>query len=436
MTYREASDFLLSLSAIARTPYLSHTSRTGAYLDRVQKLLDLLDNPEQQIPHYIHIAGTSGKGSLTHMLHAGLTVSGTRSGLLISPAPTDPRERWRVNGKMISKKEFVDIVERLKPAIEQYVETYTDDMVSYYELTIVVGLLWFAAKKVEWAVLETGMGGEFDATNIIPHKDIAVITSVGMDHTAHLGTTKTAIATTKSKIIIPGCVAYTTDRSPTVRRVIKQQCHKAGVPLHVISPSPHITHHSLAGVTWEDNDATFTVPQPGTHQARNGVLATRILTDIGVDTKSIQHAFSRLSLPARMEVVQKKPPVILDGAHNADKIATTVQTINDIAPHKRIHLVVAIAGDKDSNTIVTTLKKLPLASVAATRFTNNPYRAAAHPGALAKAFNKKNIQTTAFLDPREALHWSQTQQKKDDILLVTGSFFLSGELRPLFVPIT
>ena len=157
------------------------------YLKRLQFFLDLLGNPEKKIPHYIHVTGTSGKGSVCLMLDSILRADGRKVGVLTSPHASVLQERWAVDGKMVSEKNFTEIIEEIKQKLDEYIRKSQYDMISYYEVMTAIALYYFAKKKVEWAILEVGCGGRYDSTNVIPRKDVAVITNIGLDHTDILG---------------------------------------------------------------------------------------------------------------------------------------------------------------------------------------------------------------------------------------------------------
>jgi len=229
MNQHQAEQFILSLSNIERKEYLSPYTQHDLYLKRLQFFLDLLGNPEKKIPHYIHVTGTSGKGSVCLMLDSILRADGRKVGTLTSPHASVIQERWTINGKMMTGKDFAEIVTEIKPKFDEYIRKSPYDMVSYFEIMTAIALYYFAKKKVEWAILEVGMGGRYDSTNVIPHKDIAVITNIGLDHTEVLGNTKEKIAYEKAGIIKRGCAVFTAEKNKKVLRVIEKECRKQKV---------------------------------------------------------------------------------------------------------------------------------------------------------------------------------------------------------------
>ena len=208
MTYQEAERYLLSLTNLPRQEYMTDTRQCVQYLKRLQFFLDLIGNPGKKIPHYIHVTGTSGKGSVCSYLSAILQANGKKTGLYVSPHPTYLRERWQIQHQPMSKKDFIRIVGELKPKLNEYLRQSPYSMVSFFDLTTAIALYYFAEQKVDWAVIEVGCGGRYDATNVIPRPDIGVITTIGLDHTEVLGTTKEKIAYEKIGIIKPGSVFF------------------------------------------------------------------------------------------------------------------------------------------------------------------------------------------------------------------------------------
>jgi len=436
MVFKEAEQFLYSLSNIPRKEYMRDANGCDEYLPRVQFFLDILGNPEKDIPHYIHVTGTSGKGSVVHFLHSILHTDGRRVASTTSPHPTSIVERWKVGNAIMSKKEFVAIIEALQPNLDTYVRTSPYDMLSYFDMTTVIALYYFAKKKVAWAILEVGCGGMYDATNIIPHKDVAVITNVGLDHTELLGKTTSAIAKRKSGIITGNTNVFTSERVPTIRAIIKKQSEKT----HSTCSFTNTTALSdisvtLSGTSFQYKGHTYKIRAIGEHQALNASLAIDIAQSLGIPHTAIARGIATATQPIRMEVVSKLPLMIIDGAHNLDKINSTVRTIQKLRQHTngRLHIINGFSGDKELVPMITDLTTLSPESVACTRNTVNHFRKVANPSDIQSAWNKLSTETRTdiFLNPVDALTWTKKNMKKHDILLVTGSIFLSSEIKGL-----
>ncbi len=434
MNYQQAEQFLLSLSNLPRQEYMNDPHACGVYLKRMQFLLDLLGNPEKQIPHYIHVTGTSGKGSVSTYLHNILVADGKKVGLTTSPHPTKLTERWRTNDKNMSEREFIQIVETFKPVLDQYVRTSPYDMVSFFEITTAIALYYFAQKKVEWAVVEVGCGGRYDSTNILPWKDVAIITNIGLDHTEILGDTKEKIAYEKAGIIMKDSAVFIGEKNKRLQSIFTKEWRKVSGRSILFTPTtpPTVISRTITGQRFKYNNKTYAIQAPGIHQTTNAALAIDVAEYLGCSTKAIQTGLQRATQPLRMEVVQHSPTIILDGAHNADKIKSSVETILSMKKkNQRIHLVLGFSENKDTTSMIKKLTSLQPVSVACTRNTSNAFRKVMSPIIMERIVKKILPKTTTnvFLEPQEALHWSKSQAKKQDIILVTGSIFLSGELR-------
>jgi dihydrofolate synthase / folylpolyglutamate synthase len=414
MNFQESYDWLISLSNFPRKEYMSDPRHCSWYLKRLQFFLDILGNPEKKIPHYIHVTGTSGKGSVTTMMHSILHESGKSVGSTYSPHPTTILERWKVGNKHMTKKEFVELIEYIKPKLDKYIKTTPYDMLSFFELTEAIGFVYFAKKKVNWVVLEVACGGRYDSSNIIPKKDVAIITNIDLDHVGIIGNNKEEIAYEKSGIIKPGCAVFTQERNKKILEVINKECRKNKTSLNQVN-----------------NKINYELNVLGEHQQKNAALCSAVAKHLDIPENKIKAGLLKIRLPIRMEIVSKKPLIILDGAHNPDKIKSTVNTINELAnlqTFKPVNLIIGFSENKDTTSMIRQLSKLEPKSIACTRYTNNPFRKVTDPADTAKKFKKilPNSKIAIFLDPSDALNWSKKQK---GLILATGSIFLSGELR-------
>lgn len=416
MRYKEAERFLLSLSNL---PF--HEDRRKyrrQSIIRIRRLLSLLGNPEHRIPHVIHVAGTSGKGSVATYLASILAADGRRTGLIISPHPTMLRERWQVNHRIMSKKQFIRIMERLKVGLDRYAVRFPEDPLSFFELVTAIGFLFFADTHVAWAVVEVGMGGRYDATNVFLKKDVSVITTIGRDHEETLGSISD-IAREKAGIITPGCAVFTGAIEKTLLAIVHAEARRK----HALIVQPSANNIPLPQL------------QPlGEHQKDNARLAVAVATFVGVPPRTIERGLASAVQPLRMEVVSRRPLIILDGAHNPDKIKTTIETIKqEIRKSKgrELHMIVGFSADKHIDAIIKQLASLSPTSVICARNTINPFRKVAHPGIIARKFKKllSSASIIVRLLPADAFRDAKKLMKKRDILLVTGSIFLSGEIR-------
>jgi len=433
MTFSEAYNYILSLSNMPRLEYMKEGNMCDWYLKRLQFFLDLLGNPEKKIKHYIHVTGTSGKGSTVSFLHNILQTDGKKVASTYSPHPTIITERWKVGDTFMSKKEFVEIVEYLKPKLDEYLEKTPYDMLSFFELTEVIGFIYFSKKKVDWLVLEVACGGRYDSSNIIPHKDIAVITNIGLDHVGIIGNNKAEIAYEKAGIIKKGCEAFTTEQDKKLLEIISKEAETKKVNLHKVKINNFkIKKEKINGVVFEYEDVDFEIKALGIHQIKNAILCINIAKFLKIKNASIKQGLKNTLQPLRFEIVQEKPHIILDGAHNEDKIKSTEEAMKKIKKNK-LYIIAGFSGDKKVNNMIKSLSTLNPTFVCATKNTSNHFRKVADPKIIAKEFAKnKNTKTKIFLDPQDALEFCLAKMKKNDALLITGSIFLSGQLREKF----
>jgi len=434
MDYAEAYNFITSPDNFQRQEYLKDKSEAEIYIKRLQVLLDLLGNPEDKIPHYIHVTGTSGKGSVCLMLNSILRASGKKVGLLTSPHPSVITERWEINGKEMSKKEFTEIVDLVKQKLAEYVKISPYGIPSPFEIFTAMGLYFFAKHKVEWVVLEVGCGGKHDSTNVIPKKDVAVITNIGLDHLHILGDTKEEIAEEKSGIIKKGCAVFTAEQDPKILKIIEKESKKKKTTLIKISVNKYRDLKiDLDGTSFKYKNKNYHIPALGKHQVVNSILAINIASYLKIPDNQIRKGLAKMKAPIRMEVVSKKPLIILDGAHNEDKMKTTIETVKNLNLADNFNVLVGFSANKDIKTMIKQLAGLKPKTIICTKYTINPFREVADPELIASNFKKlvPKSKIKIFINPKKALDWAKKQQN-DGLLLVTGSMFLSGELRVYF----
>ncbi len=402
-SYDHTISFLEGLSNIAPKTKLSRNETPDLFVKRMQSFLDLIGNPEQSLK-FIHIGGTAGKGSVSTLLHSMMVAQGYRVGLYTSPFATESIEKIKVGQLYIAPEELARIVDELKPTIDQAHVYGPYGRPSYFELFLAVALIYFQRQNCDWAILEVGIGGRYDATNVIPAPQLAAITTIDYDHVHILGKTLTKITRDKAGIIKPESAFFTTERRPHLVRILQEACQTAGASFHHVKPS-------------------------NSYQLANQALATALARAAGVSDEALRAGTKLWRLPCRFETMQHKPHVILDGAHNVAKVRSTVENLARLG-YRKLHLVLAIAHDKDAEAISSII--IPRADyMYATRFQINE-RKCTDPSLLSdygKRFGQKSLSTTVHLDPYRALAAALAQATPDDVVLVTGSFFLAGELR-------
>src|SRR3989344_3140502 len=435
MNFLEAEQFLLSLRNIPRKDFIKKNKNCQICLDRLNYFLSFLGNPQNKIPHYIHITGTSGKGSLTTYLHSILHTAGKKVGSTQSPHPTKITEHWKVATKNMTDKEFENIVKIIKVALEKYISSNKYDIISYSEVLTAIGLLFFYQKNVEWAIIEVGLGGRYDSTNIIPNKDIAIITNIGLDHEKSIGPTKKAITYEKSGIIKPNTKIFTMVSDTKLLNIINNECKKNIADIKIIKKNNFkIINFSINKTQFNYLDNEYVLTTPGIHQINNALIAIEVSKYLNIPINTIKKGQANTKQILRLELFYKNQ-IILDGAHNKDKMKSTVDFIKKINEknEKNIHILIGFSENKKYKQMIKMILDLNPKSIAISRNTNNPFRKVASPIDIKKECNKKNTNNTlhVFVDPEKALDWSMKKIKKNDILLITGSIFLSGQIRPL-----
>ena len=361
------------------------------YLKRTQFFFDLIKNPEKKIP-IIHVSGTAGKGSTSGYIQSILTQSGKKTGLFTTPYASVFTEEFKIDDKYISQKELVEIVDYLKPLIDKAYANSPYGGPSHYEIKTAIALIYFTRQKCDYAVLEVGLGGEFDATNIVKNKVAAAITNIGYDHTDILGNSLTQITKAKAGIIKPACPVFTTEAKPTCLNIIKATAKKNRSTLEIIkSKNP------------------------------NQDLASAVCTHLGVSQKNIKQGVKKMFMPARFESMPNSR-VIIDGAHNENKIKYTLNRLKEI-PYNKLWVIYGSSQNKPSDKILKLIN--PVADKLILTKFNNYFRTSANPHILAKTAKANAV----FMDNNQALDYALKNARPKDLILVTGSFFLAGELR-------
>ncbi|TSC86458.1 MAG: bifunctional folylpolyglutamate synthase/dihydrofolate synthase [Parcubacteria group bacterium Gr01-1014_8] len=416
LRYHNALAYIEGLANLPHSDdYMSGRTKPALFLKRTRAFLDALGRPEKGFK-YVHISGTAGKGTVTTMIHDALHASGKRVGSFTSPYVTAAIEKIRVGlpgegNTYISPDEFADIVDELKPHIDSAHFRGAYGRPSYFEIYLGMALVNFRQKKCEWVILEVGAGGTYDATNIIEKPEVTAITSIDYDHVQILGKTLRSIADNKAGIIKKGSTFFTSEKRPGIVNMFKRTCDRVNADLTYIAPETD-------------------------HQETNKKLAQAICDHIGLKSHISKKAIDSSMLPCRFEVIGKRPRIVLDGAHNRAKMQSTAANIQKL-PFSRLHLVFAAGAIKDTTALFQVIA--PFAdSVYLTRF-QHAMVPCADPKILAKdikKYLKRSASVTMHLDLNDAFDAALRAAGADDIILVTGSFYLSGELRKRWYPET
>ena len=321
--------------------YLESLEKFGINLrlERITTLLDQLGNPQQSF-NSIHVAGTNGKGSTCAMIASILNAAGYRVGLYTSPHLFHYTERIKINGKEISRKEFSRLIKLMQLLAEKLELKPT-----VFEVLTAAAFLYFAQKKVDYAVVEVGLGGRLDATNVLTPL-VSIITNIELEHTKILGNTLTKIAAEKAAIIKPHVPVVTAEIKPEPLKVIREKCEKSRSILIGVSPNQIIREPKLLGPHQKINCAT--------------AIAAIRLAGIKVDHQHIRQGLKKVSWPGRFQVIQKRPLIIVDGAHNPSGTKVLRQTIQENYPGKKFSIIFGCQQDKDQGAMLKELS--PIAS--------------------------------------------------------------------------
>jgi dihydrofolate synthase/folylpolyglutamate synthase len=405
----------------------------------MRTFLDLLGNPERAFPS-IHVGGTAGKGSTASMSAAILTAAGFKVGLHTKPHLRSVTERARIGSAAITEERFAQVMESMLPAIASMEETEWGRP-SYFELVVALAFRYFAEEHVDIAVVEVGIGGTLDGTNVLAPL-VSVLTNVGLDHTDVLGTTIESIATDKSGIIKPNTPVVTAAEHPDALRAIRDAAARAGAPLvrvqeaATIEPRPSEVAYSQAlSVTTSRRRYDIAMPLMGEFQMLNAATAIvageQIEDRFPANAADVAAGLADLALPGRMEFYPSRPSLLFDVAHNADKAAALRGALRRHFADRRFAFVVAIAETKDADAMIETWSELP-AQFIFTAFDVS-HRSAMQPRTLVNIAASKGLTSRAVSDPVEALSVARRIANADDLVVVTGSTFLVAVLRDWFL---
>lgn len=408
MTYKQASEYIDS--------FLIFGSKLG--LARITKLLKDLGNPQDKLK-FIHIAGTNGKGSICSYCSSILREAGYKTGLFTSPYIVDFRERFQINGEMISEEELCEIVEKIKSVVDGYP---ADEIPTEFEIVTAIGMMYFYKNRCDVVVLEVGLGGRFDSTNVIKNPLVSVIGSISIDHTAQLGDTVEKIAFEKAGIIKPNCqtVLYPQE-SEAVSVVVKRQAEIKNSPVTYVNQNRVKTlSRALSGDTLLFNSVEIKLPISGIFQPLNFITAVTALEKSGlkVTTEQIRLGAEKAHFPARLQLICDNPKILLDGAHNPDGIKALKEHIK--AYFDKPTAIIGMMGDKEVDKVVSQIA--PLFSKIYTVKVDNP-RSLTSDELLQKT---KKYNKNCFAKSSLELALSEAKAENKDFV-VCGSFYLCSQ---------
>jgi dihydrofolate synthase/folylpolyglutamate synthase len=429
MNYNESINYLNSFIDYEK---LSSYNYSDAFkLDRVERLLERLGNPHRK-SNFIHIAGSKGKGSTAAFLHSILKNSGLKAGLYTSPHLLSFNERIRINGGFISNKDLTNIVNRVRDALESL--RRRSDVFSFFEIYTACAFLYFSEKKVDFAILETGLGGRLDATNVVDPK-IAVITSISYEHMDKLGKTLISIATEKAGIIKEGCVVVSTLQLPKARGVLREISRKRNAVLFEVGSdirfkelevSKNRTAFDYYGLCINLKNVRLSLL--GAHQVLNAVTAigvTEILQsfDRVFSEDAIRRGLKLASWPGRFQLVKRDRLILLDGAQNRGSSFWLAKSFQKIFKKKRASLIMGASKDKDVKGMARELCRISKNAI----LTRATTPRALEPELLREKVKKFFKRIILKDDLRAALRYARKITPKEGIILITGSLYLVSD---------
>jgi dihydrofolate synthase/folylpolyglutamate synthase len=402
-------------------------------LARMRHFLQALGNPHQRLRSVL-VAGTKGKGSTAVMISNVLQAHGLRVGLTVKPHLIDYRERIQVNGRPISRPALAALVETVRPAVEAG-RALPWGPPTYVETTVAIAFLYFARRGVDLAVVEVGIGGRLDATNVLDPL-VSVITPISYDHTEILGSTLTEIAAEKAGIVRPGGLVASAPQPAEAEQMIAAVCEAQGASLVLVGRdvTVDLSTSSLEGVRaivrGRRDMYSVRIPLLGRHQAVNAataIAAIELLAQqgIGVGPDAVRRGLAAVRWPARVELIDSQPYTIIDAGHNPASMWALRDTLQELLGGRRVILVFGMLATKDYRSVAALVA--PLADAVITTTPDNPHALPA--AALAAEVRPYSPQVVAIPDRYEAVERARQIAGPEDVLLITGSFYLIGEAR-------
>ena len=403
-------------------------------LDRVKELLRRLGNPEKTMT-YIHVGGTNGKGSVTSMLCSMLMAAGEKPGMFTSPHLHSYRERFRIGGEMISHEDVARCLNEIKPHIEAMMEAGFEQPTEF-EVNTVMAFYYFAQKGVKVAVMEVGMGGEIDATNVIENTKVAILVNVALEHTEYLGDTKEKICLTKSGIIKKDCHFISGCQEDSLQTLLKQRVAEEGAKdLSLLATDFDGVFESETAeaqyFTYKDQGVTLEhlcLPLMGRHQIGNAAIAVRAALAFGLDEKAIREGLAATTWACRLEKVAEDPLTIIDGAHNDHGMGVLTAYLKDHYADKTVIVLIGMLADKEREKAIALLG--PLTDKVVVTRPNSPR--AGDFEMIAEFF--KPYCDEIYLDENIPAACRKAQELAKEagenaLLLITGSLYMVADAR-------
>ncbi len=436
-TYRSAINFLNGMTNYEKMTRIGYNS-TNFNLARMNRLLAGVGNPHRKL-RAVHIAGTKGKGSVAAMLTAMLSNAGLSVGMYTSPHLVDVRERIQVGGEMIPETHMTRLVAKIAPVVRGLAK----DDPTWFEIMTAIAFLYFVQRKVDIAVVETGLGGRLDSTNVL-RPEVCAITSISHDHIGQLGHTLEQIAEEKAGIFKPGVPVVSAPQPVSVRRVLDRVAAKVKAPLRFTGKDIEFSFRFESGrasgphtrVSLTTSGARFehlAVPMYGDHQAINCGLALSVMAvlkerGLAFDDQKAIEGLAHTHLPGRMEIISEEPRIMVDGAHNAASLEALMRAIGQNIPYDSMVVIFACRTDKD---IRGMLEHLQLGADKVI-FTTTGSPRSADPAELAAEYMERSGKMAQVAPSIEdALDIAERAVTREDLICITGSFYLVGSAKKL-----
>ncbi len=387
-------------------------------LERMSDLLCRLGNPQNDLK-FIHVAGTNGKGSVSTMLSEIFIAEGKKTALYTSPFVISFRERMQINGDMISEEDLAKYTEAVVSAAQKMSDTPTE-----FEIVTAIALLYFKEQDCDIVVLEVGLGGIYDATNIIPAPLVSVITSISLDHTEYLGDTPASVAENKAGIIkenSPVVVSY--GQADEVLEVIKRKAAETRSEVIICENETEFYN----GKSFMYKGKRYDLSMLGVHQMQNAVTAVETASLLGAKSTSIYKGIKNARLPARAELVSRQPAVIIDGAHNLDGVSVLCRTVRRFFSDKKIISIVAMMEDKLWQESLLNIESISDVVIATS---------ASNPRSLKAEQIGAYLHCEGFEDSRDAFKKALEYYDENSLILVCGSLYLASDLREYIIKMT
>ena len=412
MTGQEAADLIHQRAWVGQKPGL----------DRIRRLLGRLGDPQNELK-FVHIAGSNGKGSTAAMLASVLSAAGLKTGLYTSPHLWQFNERLQVDGALISEEDLVDITARVLETAEDETE---------FELMTAIGMVYFLRAGCDIVVLETGLGGRLDSTNVIPAPETAVITHIGLEHTELLGDTVAKIAAEKAGIIKPGCSAVLYGQSLEAETAVERACGVVNVSLSRTAPVEPVSSGQEGQRFTYRGRGPYSISLLGEYQVHNAAVVLETVDALRrrgweISEKAVQSGLSQARWPGRLELVRRSPDVILDGGHNPQCMEALTRALGELYLGKKLIFLIGVLADKDWSTMLGEL--LPLAKEFYTITPDSPRAMSA--GELADYLEKQGARAVPCETVRDGLDRALASSEPQDVVCACGSLYMIGEVRHL-----